>query len=62
MTDFQLDFITLFETRISGCKVENLLVKLRFEYSFKVEVERFAGGIWLFWNEGTSMEVLEIHP
>lgn len=62
MKEFGLDFVALFETRISGCKVESVIAKLGFTRSYRVEAEEFAGGIWVLWNDDSNVDVLSIHP
>ncbi|KAK5840874.1 hypothetical protein PVK06_009779 [Gossypium arboreum] len=51
----------MFEVRISGARAEVVIAKLGFDYSFRVEATGFAGGIWLLWNEGSSVEFFEAH-
>ncbi|MBA0758180.1 hypothetical protein Gotri_021201, partial [Gossypium trilobum] len=60
--EFRLDFVALFEVRISGVRVEAVIAKLGFDYSFRVELVGFAGGIRLLWKEGSSVEVLKAYP
>ncbi|MBA0704625.1 hypothetical protein Golax_016870, partial [Gossypium laxum] len=50
------------DVRISGVRVEVVIAKLGFDYSFRVELVGFAGGIRLLWKEGSSVEVLKAYP
>lgn len=60
--EFKIDCIALFETKVSGHKVESVCAKMGFEYSFQIEVVGFRCGIWFLWKEGTSIEILQVHP
>lgn len=46
--DFNPDMFCLMETRISGRCADNIINKLNFPNSCRVEAEGFSGGIWVF--------------
>lgn len=62
MIEFNVDFVALLETQLSGHRAETVIAKLGFDYSFRVEAKGFAGGIWLLWKGETSIEILQAHP
>ncbi|KAA3467146.1 reverse transcriptase [Gossypium australe] len=62
MREFHPDLVSLFETRINRKRVDNVIAKLGFANSFQFEANGYAGGLWIFWNDNISMEVLIAHP
>ncbi|MBA0799825.1 hypothetical protein Gohar_010314 [Gossypium harknessii] len=46
--------------RINGSKADLVIAKLGFEKSFRVEATRFAGVIWLLWNDDISIDILKV--
>lgn len=56
-----IDLLFLFETRISGNRAEKVLGKLGFPYYWKVDASGFSGGIWLLWNSGLTVDVVQVH-
>lgn len=44
------------EPRISGVKANQMVSKLEFSNSFRVEAEGFSGGIWILW-EGNKVSI-----
>ena len=47
---YKLNFVALFQLRISGAMADNFIQKCGFTRSHRVEAFGFAGGIWLLWN------------
>lgn len=43
--------LIIIEPRISGSKVDNVIAKMGFDNSYRVEAKGFYGGIWLLWKE-----------
>lgn len=44
--------------RISGKKNDDVIKRLRFDFSFRVEVKGFSSGIWVLWRESLNIEVI----
>ncbi|MBA0642044.1 hypothetical protein Goklo_026507 [Gossypium klotzschianum] len=59
--EFEPNLLALYETRISGSKEESIVAKMGFDNYFRVEATWFSGGIWLFWNDNLSVEVLKVN-
>lgn len=59
--EVDLDFLALYETRISGEKADVVIGKLGFDHSFWVEAKGFSGGIWVLWNSGLMIDILRVH-
>lgn len=45
--DFQLDIVSLLETKVSSRKVDKIIAKLGFHSSHQVEPRGFSSGIWI---------------
>ncbi|KAJ4831613.1 hypothetical protein Tsubulata_014831 [Turnera subulata] len=61
--DHKPEVMAIFEPRISGRKAEQVIQKLRFPNSHRIEARGFAGGIWLLWDESrVQVSVLFNHP
>ncbi|MBA0618349.1 hypothetical protein Godav_027711, partial [Gossypium davidsonii] len=60
--EFSLDLISLFETHVSGQRVDGIIGKLGYQNSFKIEASDFFRGIWLIWNRNVDIEILYLHP
>ncbi|MBA0819629.1 hypothetical protein Gohar_025672, partial [Gossypium harknessii] len=60
--EFSLDLISLFETHVSGQRVDGIIGKLGYQNSFKIEASVFFGGIWLIWNGNVDIEILYLYP
>ncbi|KAK8680919.1 hypothetical protein V6N13_109857 [Hibiscus sabdariffa] len=41
------NIVVIMKPRISGKKADNVILKFEFEFSYRVEVYGFSGGIWL---------------
>ncbi|XP_028769381.1 uncharacterized protein LOC114726829 [Neltuma alba] len=53
------DLFALVETRVSGNKVKDIVKRMGFNFSVRVEARGYTGGIWLCWKEeNLSVEVL----
>ncbi|KAK5770907.1 hypothetical protein PVK06_047064 [Gossypium arboreum] len=46
------------EPRVSGRKADEVIAKIGFQYSHRVEARGFSGGIWLGWNSSVNLEIL----
>lgn len=53
---YNLDVMILVESRVSGRRVDNIITKLGFQNSYRVEAEGFSGGIRLLW-EGDNVKI-----
>lgn len=62
MRDYQLEVVAVLEQRISGDSANGVIRKLNFNFSFRVEVDGFKGGIWLLWKRNGAVEVLDCNP
>lgn len=59
---YRFHFLALFETRVSGNKVDAIIKRLGFDEWFKVDAVGFSGGIWILWNSNfLKAEVLRAH-
>ncbi|XP_012083819.1 uncharacterized protein LOC105643331 [Jatropha curcas] len=50
--------VILLEPRISGEKADKVMKKIGYTHSHRVEATGFSGGIWIFWNNGWSVDIL----
>lgn len=48
------------ETRINGKRVDDVIRKTNFDYSYKVEARGFSDGIWLLWKEILMVDVMVV--
>ncbi|KAG8503914.1 hypothetical protein CXB51_001863 [Gossypium anomalum] len=53
--DYSPDIISLLETRVSGSKADNIIAKLEFSFSHRVEAIGFSGGIWIGWKNSVAI-------
>lgn len=53
--------VVLIEPRINGEKVKDLVIKLGFASSYRVEANGFSNGIWLFCSQNTDVKVMTVH-
>ncbi|KAH1090331.1 hypothetical protein J1N35_017588 [Gossypium stocksii] len=60
--DYKPDIVSLLETRVSGAKADNIIAKLGFQYSHRVEAIGYSGGIWIGWKDTVRLEVICSHP
>lgn len=56
LREFNPDIIVLVETIISGPKAVNVIRRIGFSNSHRVEARGFSGGIWVLWK--SSFDVL----
>ncbi|MFQ6620222.1 hypothetical protein Gotur_000757 [Gossypium turneri] len=54
--EFKHDIVSLFETRVSGGKVDKIIANLGFQYSHRVKAIRLSGGVWVGWKDSVSVE------
>lgn len=59
--EFHPEVLCLIETRVSGCLADDIVTKLGYCNSFRVEANDFAGGIWLYWTDDVSVDIIQIH-
>ena len=55
--NYSLYMVVLIEPRTSGVKADDFIKKSGFDYSYRVEVVGFSGGIWLLWRSSIEVEV-----
>ncbi|KAA3486982.1 Endonuclease/exonuclease/phosphatase [Gossypium australe] len=55
------DLVGFLETRVSGVKVDSVIAKLSFDFSYHVEAVGFSGGIWIGWKDTISVDILGNH-
>ncbi|KAF7801751.1 hypothetical protein G2W53_040862 [Senna tora] len=59
----KVDFMAILETRQSGDNASNIIRKMDFDRSDRVDAIGFSGGIWCMWNFGKLfVEVILKHP
>lgn len=56
--EFKHDIVSLFETRVSGGKVDKIIANLGFQYSHRVEAIGLFSGVWVGWKDSVSVEVI----
>ncbi|XP_016722174.1 uncharacterized protein [Gossypium hirsutum] len=52
----------LLKPRVCGRKTDEVIDKLGFQYSHRVEAVEFSGGIWISWKNTVNLEVIRNHP
>ncbi|KAH1057167.1 hypothetical protein J1N35_035232 [Gossypium stocksii] len=52
----------LFEPKVSRSKVDEIIVKLGFHHSHRIEARGFSRGIWIGWNDTTQIEIIQNPP
>ena len=55
------DIVAILEPKISRVKANNFIKRSSFDFSYRVEAEGFARGIWILWKEGFRMEFIFNH-
>ncbi|KAI9074704.1 hypothetical protein K1719_043358 [Acacia pycnantha] len=55
---YKAEIFVLVEPRISGTNADNVIKKLGFLHSHRVEASGFSGGIWILWSSKVSINVL----
>ncbi|TYH80005.1 hypothetical protein ES332_D03G103400v1 [Gossypium tomentosum] len=55
------DLVGFFYTRISDSRVDDVIEKLGFQNSFKIEAIGFSWGIWLLWSDNIKVDVIDLH-
>ena len=53
--------VVLFETRCSGGKADDFVKRSGFDRSHRIEARGFSRGIWVFWNDGIDVQIIENH-
>ncbi|TYH73666.1 hypothetical protein ES332_D05G345200v1, partial [Gossypium tomentosum] len=48
--------------RISGIRDDEVISKMDFPNSFRIEANGFVGGIWFLWSDNILVDILELHP
>lgn len=59
---FKPDIFSLLKPRVCGRKTDEVIDKLGFQYSHRVEAVEFSGGIWISWKNTVNLEVIRNHP
>lgn len=59
--NYKPKLVALCEPRISGIKADDFIRFNGYEYSHRVEVAGFLGGIWLLWRAGLDVTILINH-
>ncbi|XP_019160870.1 PREDICTED: uncharacterized protein LOC109157416 [Ipomoea nil] len=54
--------VCLFESKVSGAQANEICSSFGFDEWIRVESVGYSGGIWLFWNDTLSIEILYTHP
>ncbi|KAK9046398.1 hypothetical protein V6N11_052286 [Hibiscus sabdariffa] len=52
--------VALFKPRISGYGDDQVVKRLGFPHSFRVECHGFSGGMWLMWDDSVDIVILKI--
>ncbi|KAI9099052.1 hypothetical protein K1719_024819 [Acacia pycnantha] len=58
VANYKPDIFVLVEPKISGVRADNVIKKLRFIHSHRVEASEFSGGIWILWSSKVSLNIL----
>ncbi|GMI94799.1 hypothetical protein HRI_003149200 [Hibiscus trionum] len=61
MRDHYPDIFVFFETRVSGVSASKVINALGYSNSHRVEAGGFSEGIWLYWSDIVTVEVLFFH-
>ncbi|KAL4298012.1 hypothetical protein GQ457_12G025440 [Hibiscus cannabinus] len=59
--DHHLDVFVFVETRISGSNASDVIARLGFDNSFRVEAAGFSGGIWICWFSHVTIDIIYCH-
>lgn len=62
VSNHKVEIFVVLEPRISGIKADQVIKKLGFPKSHRVEAEGFSGGIWVLWSANVDIRVLVNHP
>lgn len=58
--DFRVNYgvqvLIINEPRVSGGRAGNIIARMGFDKSYRIEVQGFSGGIWILWD-GSSVSV-----
>lgn len=49
--------VGIFETKLSGSQADDICRRFGFDQWVRVEALCFSGGVWVFWNEETEVQV-----
>lgn len=60
--EFRPDIIGLLEPKLSGSKADEIIVKLGFHHSHRIEATGFSREIWIGWKETIHLEIIQNHP
>lgn len=58
MKDYTPHTAVIMEPRISDIRANEVINRLQFPCSFRVEANGFWGGIWVMWKDGIRVEVI----
>ncbi|KAL4347365.1 hypothetical protein GQ457_17G005960 [Hibiscus cannabinus] len=59
--DHHPDVFVFVETRISGSNASDVIARLGFDNSFRVEAAGFSGGIWICWFSHVTIDIIYCH-
>ncbi|MBA0739955.1 hypothetical protein Gogos_013180, partial [Gossypium gossypioides] len=60
--DFRPDIVGLLEPKVSGSKADDIIAKLGFHHSYRIEARGFFGGIQVGWRDTIQLEIIQNHP
>ncbi|XP_028796894.1 uncharacterized protein LOC114752327 [Neltuma alba] len=58
---YKPDVVVLVEPRISGAKADQVIRKIGYQNSHRVEAVGYSGGIWLLWRDHLTIEIVSNH-
>lgn len=58
----KFDIISLLKPRVSDAKANNIIAKLGFLCSYRVEEIGYSEGIWLGWKDSIQIGLIRNHP
>lgn len=50
-TNYKVQVLIILEPRVSGQRADNIIAKMGYGNSYRIEAEGFSSGIWLLWEE-----------
>lgn len=56
--DHNLTLAVILEPKISGIKMDGVIIIMGFEFSHRIELMGFRGGIWLTWSNKLLVDML----
>ena len=59
--NYRPDVFVVMEPRISGNKADQVIRRLRYSNSHRIEAQGFSGGIWILWSDRVRVKILHNH-